>query len=168
MLMSVDLPAPFSPTSAWTSPRWRSNETRSGASTPGKRLVIWRISRRGVMASLECGGHAAAVRAPAWPAHSTSLPVNLRPCVIPVLDHRRVDVALVDGHRLQQDGRHVLLPVVDSVGRRHRLLLGELDGRVHRAVRERADRLVDGHRLRAADDALHGVLLRVLPGDEGF
>src|SRR6266571_8658850 len=38
--MSVLLPAPFSPQSAWTSPRSRSNETPSSARTPGNSLVI--------------------------------------------------------------------------------------------------------------------------------
>src|SRR5205807_3766423 len=33
-LMSVDLPAPFSPTRAWTSPALKSNETTLSARTP--------------------------------------------------------------------------------------------------------------------------------------
>src|ERR671937_63390 len=45
MFISVDLPAPFSPRSACTSPRRRSKSTLSSATTPGKRLVIPRISR---------------------------------------------------------------------------------------------------------------------------
>ena len=36
---SVDLPAPFSPTSAWISPARRSKSTASSARTPGKALV---------------------------------------------------------------------------------------------------------------------------------
>src|SRR5262245_60765712 len=43
----VDLPAPFSPISAWTSPGRRSRLTRSFASTPGKRLVISSRTTRG-------------------------------------------------------------------------------------------------------------------------
>src|SRR2546423_665125 len=43
--MSVDLPAPFSPSSAWTSPRRTSNETSSFATTPGNSLRMPRISR---------------------------------------------------------------------------------------------------------------------------
>src|SRR3989442_13324599 len=38
--MSVDLPAPFSPTSACTSPRRRSTVTSSLATTPGNRFVM--------------------------------------------------------------------------------------------------------------------------------
>src|SRR5436309_10366308 len=45
MFISVDLPAPFSPSSAWTSPRRRSKSTRSSATTPGNRFVMPRISR---------------------------------------------------------------------------------------------------------------------------
>src|SRR6476659_6556299 len=43
--MSVDLPAPFSPSSAWTSPRLRSKSTLSLATSDPKRLVIPRSSR---------------------------------------------------------------------------------------------------------------------------
>src|SRR5579875_4039469 len=46
-LMSVDLPAPFSPTSAWTSPARRSNETPFSAWTPAKDLRISERRRRG-------------------------------------------------------------------------------------------------------------------------
>src|SRR5207253_11092155 len=40
MFESVLLPAPFSPSSAWTSPTAASKSTRSFASTPGNRFVI--------------------------------------------------------------------------------------------------------------------------------
>ena len=40
ILMSVDLPAPFSPTSACTSPRRKSKDTRSSARSPAKALLI--------------------------------------------------------------------------------------------------------------------------------
>src|SRR6185437_12676798 len=45
MFISVDLPAPFSPSSACTSPRRTSNETSSLATTPGNSLRMPRISR---------------------------------------------------------------------------------------------------------------------------
>src|SRR3954449_10237543 len=43
--MSVDLPAPFSPQIAWISPRRTDRLTFSSALTPGKVLVMERISR---------------------------------------------------------------------------------------------------------------------------
>src|SRR6266550_6380332 len=46
MFMSVDLPAPFSPSNAWISPRRRSRSIASFARVPvGNRFVIPRISR---------------------------------------------------------------------------------------------------------------------------
>src|SRR6185503_17915106 len=51
ILMSVDLPAPFSPTSAWTSPGRRSNDTPRSARTPSKDFEMPAAeSRRSVMA----------------------------------------------------------------------------------------------------------------------
>ena len=44
-LMSVDLPAPFSPTSAWISPAARSKSTPSRAWTPGKAFEMPRMDR---------------------------------------------------------------------------------------------------------------------------
>src|SRR5258708_39633281 len=55
MFSSVDLPAPFSPSSACTSPRRRSKSTWSFASTPGKRFVRPRSSRTGVSVSATVG-----------------------------------------------------------------------------------------------------------------
>src|SRR6202035_73693 len=46
-LMMVDLPAPFWPTSAWISPRPRTNATPSSASTPGNCFVRLRTSSTG-------------------------------------------------------------------------------------------------------------------------
>src|SRR5581483_11279567 len=52
MFISVDLPAPFSPRRACTSPARTSKSTRSFATTPGKRLVIPRTSRTGASAAI--------------------------------------------------------------------------------------------------------------------
>src|ERR1700722_12401381 len=46
IFISVDLPAPFSPISAWTWPRLRRNDTSSSASTPGKALRTFETSSR--------------------------------------------------------------------------------------------------------------------------
>src|SRR5579871_205154 len=50
-LTSVLLPAPFSPSSAWTEPRWSRNETLSSASTEPNCLEIPIASSAGVAAS---------------------------------------------------------------------------------------------------------------------
>ena len=47
IFMSVLLPAPFSPSRACISPAWTSKSIESLASTPGKRLVMPRISSSG-------------------------------------------------------------------------------------------------------------------------
>src|SRR6478736_6627521 len=58
MFESVLLPAPFSPSSAWTSPAAASKSTASLATTPGKRFVIPRIataaSRGAAVATESC------------------------------------------------------------------------------------------------------------------
>src|SRR5271170_5513180 len=46
IFISVDLPAPFSPISAWTWPRFKRNDTSSSASTPGKDLRTLATSSR--------------------------------------------------------------------------------------------------------------------------
>src|SRR6266852_4776356 len=47
ILTSVDLPAPFSPTSAWTSPGARSKDTRRSAWIPVNDLEMEVVSRSG-------------------------------------------------------------------------------------------------------------------------
>src|SRR5215207_2342101 len=46
-LDSVVLPAPFSPRSAWTSPRRSSSSTSTRAGTPSKLFVMWRATTAG-------------------------------------------------------------------------------------------------------------------------
>src|SRR5580704_2452612 len=50
IFISVDLPAPFSPTSACTSPAATSKDTPSSARTPGNDFVIAVIRSKGVSA----------------------------------------------------------------------------------------------------------------------
>src|SRR5881394_1069553 len=52
--ISVDLPAPFSPTTAWTSPQRISKLTWSSAVTPPKRLETRSSSMRGASAIVAC------------------------------------------------------------------------------------------------------------------
>ncbi|MNC41108.1 hypothetical protein D3C75_898590 [compost metagenome] len=46
IFMSVDFPAPFSPSKAWTSPRRKLKLTLLSARTPGNRLVILFICKK--------------------------------------------------------------------------------------------------------------------------
>src|SRR3990170_7382073 len=55
IFIRVDLPAPFSPTRAWTSPGNTSKETSSRARTPGKSLVMDSISSTGCWVSFSAG-----------------------------------------------------------------------------------------------------------------
>src|ERR1700691_2396243 len=48
ILMRVDFPAPFSPTTAWTSPARRSKETRFSARTPEYDFEMLLASRSGM------------------------------------------------------------------------------------------------------------------------
>src|ERR1700751_1995416 len=56
MFIRVDLPAPFSPSRAWISPRSRSRSTASFASTPGNCFVMPRSSRTGVSSGIGVDG----------------------------------------------------------------------------------------------------------------
>src|SRR3990170_2621851 len=59
-LMSVDLPAPFWPSSAWTSPDRTSRSTPSRARTPGNTLTMPDIASSGRPAAGEAGASAMA------------------------------------------------------------------------------------------------------------
>ncbi len=60
ILMSVDLPAPFSPSSAWISPPWSSMETSASAWVDPNARDTWRISSTGVVGAGSPGAGAAA------------------------------------------------------------------------------------------------------------
>src|SRR6266516_2870294 len=98
MFESVVLPAPFSPSSACTSPSAASKSTWSFASTPGKRFVIPRSATAG--AEGEEGGEAvtsppvvlalgATDHAPDEPVHRVQVldrqPLPLRDAELPLL-----------------------------------------------------------------------------------
>src|SRR5262245_60989033 len=53
IFMSVDLPAPFSPSSTCTSPRCTARSTPSSATTPGNRLQMPRITNAGARSDTE-------------------------------------------------------------------------------------------------------------------
>src|ERR671922_2022441 len=140
--MSVDLPAPFSPRSAWTSPRRTSRSMWSFARTPGNRFVMPRSSRIGRSGSAIPGDPKGAGRA--------------RPL--------RTDLLFLAGRRLDPAAGDQRLDPVRLAGvlgplgpREPRAQLAEADtavldaedlvapaGEAARVRLERADRLVDG------------------------
>src|SRR5690349_1946662 len=157
-LMSVDLPAPLSPTSATTSPAWTAKSTSVRASTAPNRLVTPLSSRSGVAMSL-LNPVLRAGRLVGAGADVGGLPEA-------VLDDGVLD--LVGGHRQhrQLDRRDVDLAVVLLVGGVGGLLaLGEHHGPLGGLVGERLDRLVDRHVLLAGEDPLDRGELGVLACD---
>src|SRR5919106_3330364 len=125
--ISVDLPAPFSPIRAWTSPRRSSSVTSSLATTPGNRLVIpSRTTRGGELLS---------------PAPSSVTPVDLRRCVGD--GDLAVDDLLLELVQLLLDVRRELvgvrLRVVESV-----LGQAEDEAPAERVVARLLDRRVHG------------------------
>src|SRR5688572_33299813 len=114
--MSVLLPAPFSPQSAWTSPSCKSKETPSRARTPGNSLTIERSSSSAISLLLR-------------PLFLRDVPVDLLDLVVAVGDHRGGHVVLVHRHRQEKDARDVDLPVVERLGR---LAVGLLARQPHR------------------------------------
>src|SRR5262245_32934763 len=91
-LISVDLPAPFSPQRAWTSPARRSNATFLSATTPGNFFVRPRASRIADRESVITTNPQFEIADP----KSAKL---LRP-VEPVGDDRAGHVVFVDGDHL--------------------------------------------------------------------
>src|SRR3954469_18474027 len=93
MFESVDFPAPFSPSSACTSPGAAWKSTPSFASTPGKRFVIPRI------ATAEDRGAPSAPLGPISSALASPKLLAARPPdhALPEPVHR---VELLDGHSL--------------------------------------------------------------------
>src|SRR6478736_10043921 len=133
MRIRVDLPAPFSPIRACTSPGRASNETSSFATTPGKRFVM--------PSSTTKGG------ALARPAPSPSLiVVGRRRCRLRILrnlDRPVDDVLPVQLERRDDVRSHQLavgFGVVQSLVRQ----VEDLSAALERAVAGLLDRVVDG------------------------
>src|SRR5215218_9970066 len=147
MFISVDLPAPFSPSSACTSPFCRSKSTWSFATTPGNRFVMPRISRTVEAStagdSMEVGGPGLQGRGDLDLARDDLL-LQLVHLVDELLGHGRVDLA--DGHAL-------VLQVEEQVAAAPELVLGDL-------VDRREDAVVDP--LHAGGEHPLGVVVLVL------
>src|SRR5690349_21765942 len=169
-LMSVDLPAPLSPTSAITSPARTSKSTSVSACTDPKVFDRSRISRSGV--SVTCGLRPA-VEAPGG---ASTAEVRLL-AVLPVLP--RAHVAALQELVLEEP-RVVRLRDRDHRDHERRLLLRavrprrvglgllpveEGDSRCGGRVRLVGHVLVDGVRLPSRDDVLDTLDRRVLPAE---
>src|SRR6266446_2997288 len=156
MFMSVDLPAPFSPRSACTSPRRRSKSTRSFARTPGKRFVMPRSSRTGVSGSATVGGDSTErrrgrAREPALFAVRRFLLDRGRR-----LDRAGDDLRAERGDLLEERGRDVRADLAHA----HAAVL-QVERQVATAVELAALRTLDGE-IDARVDALHGARQDVL------
>src|SRR5437868_15346848 len=126
MFIRVDLPAPFSPSRACTSPRASSKSTPSFATTPGNRFVIALSSRRGGSAmGMARGGPRPA---PHWSSRNRVRDLDLAALDLVFLGLHLVDDALRDlrAHLAEPDA-----VVRERERRRARMelaLLGLLDG----------------------------------------
>src|SRR3954463_7493996 len=130
MFISVDLPAPFSPSSACTSPLRRSRSTWSFATMPGNRFVMPRISRT-VEASTARDSMAVALQG----GGDLHVPVDdllleLVHLVDELLRNGRVDLA---------DRHAAVLQVEEQVAAAPELVLGDLLGRLEDAVVDALD-----------------------------
>src|SRR5437763_3722228 len=163
MFISVDLPAPFAPRSACTSPLRRSKSTASFASTPGKRFVMPRSSRTGgesatlgaILGRYAEGGPVSppsgrSVRRLAELCRGLDLARDdLRPEAVDLLDElgRDVRVDLTDANAVVLEVEHEVRAALELavLG----ALDGEVDARVHvldgarQDVRRMQVRLVD-------------------------
>src|SRR5919201_6612592 len=154
MFISVVLPAPFSPRRAWISPARTSKLMSSLARTPGKRLVMPRISSAGgrsVMCS-RCGGPATAGPPP---AHARSFERVERPRLH--VGDRLVDLRLKAGRRRdvadRRDADAAIARVIGEVATLQALVLPTFERVVDRALQVL---------LSARDDAALGIRERVV------
>src|SRR5687768_4733838 len=127
MRTRVLLPAPFSPTRAWTSPARRSNETPRNARTPPKALPMSRSSSR---------GGASAISVPAALDVEDLAQVACDGTVVGIRRHQLAHVAPPAPADLGGgDGTPALLAVDLGVAEQLARLRIEVDGVVAHAVR---------------------------------
>src|SRR6476646_1601842 len=141
MFISVDLPAPFSPSRACTSPRRTSNETPSFATTPGNSLRMSRISRtRSSATGVSYRKTKRAGRKPALSQPIRALLLEDRRG----LELARDDLRLVAVHQRDPRLRDLRADLADA----HAVVL-EVEEQVlaalEVALRGREDRVVDAH-----------------------
>src|SRR5215212_9802984 len=171
-LISVDLPAPLSPTSAMTSPERTSKSTSVSASTWPKLLETLRASSVGAVSAVGVGVVSATASVtsarPPWGgggAHR-SAPAGWLVLLAVLLELAATDVALLVDVLRRVDVRGRLLGLVRHRPRRPRLVAGQ-EGlcRPDGFGGEQTGVLPNRHRLPAGDDVLHALLRRVLTGE---
>src|SRR5262245_1328614 len=167
-LISVDLPAPLSPTSAITSPSRTPNSTSRSASTDPKCFDTPCSSRVGGEVSLTRGFLSRWGASEKAPHRERLLLAVLRVDAVAdlallqeALREEELPVGLRDPDRGQQDR---LGPADLSVHAGYLLSLDERDRGSGRCVRFRADGLVDSAALPAGEDELDAGRRRVLAG----
>src|SRR5258706_3366959 len=174
-LMSVDLPAPLSPTSAATSPAWTSKSTSVRASTAPNRFVTPLTSRSGrsgaaVAEAVVTLSLFLLLLDPELLARSgVGARADLRRRPVLVGDNRRLDRVGHDRFDRDLERRDVDLAVVlGRVRVRPLLALEQVNGPLRGRRSQRLDRLVDRHVLVSDEDPLDagqlGVLARRRPG----
>src|SRR5436853_328265 len=167
-LISVDLPAPLSPTSAITSPSRTSKSTPWSACTEPKLFETSRSSRVGGFAFIRL--FYKRWSAPGGTPHRIDrLLAVLR--VLAVADLAALQEALLEEQlvvrfRDPDRGQQDRLRAADlAVHAGDRLALDDRDRGLRRGVRLLADRLVDGAALPAREDELHSGRRRILAGE---
>src|SRR5579884_1276381 len=170
-LISVDLPAPLSPTSAITSPERTSKSTSWSACTDPNAFETPRTSSVGASA-MSCvpttvvDGRRGAAKTPRLPSPVLLAVLRVLPdadlaALHEALLEEELVVALRDPDRRQQDRRRS----ADLAVRLDRRALDDGDRRLRGRVRLEPHRLVDGAGLPAGEDVLHALRRRVLAAD---
>src|ERR687884_742744 len=167
--MSVDLPAPLSPTSAITSPSRTSKFTRSSACTAPKLFETSRSSRVGrgvVFTGVFYNGGGAPEGAPHRVDRLLAVLRVLAVADLAPLQEAFLEEQLVVRLRDPDRGEQDRLRAADlAVHAGHLLALDDRDRGRRCGVRLLADRLVDGAALPAREDELHAGGRRILAGE---
>src|SRR4029077_884142 len=177
-LISVDLPAPLSPTSAITSPLRTSKSTSVSACTDPNDFVMLRSWRSGVsgMFTVAVSYHKTSGGARSGRLHLVTASADrlavllvLADADLALLDEpvrvEPVDVGLRDPGDRKRHRRHPLLAVEPGRGRGRLMVAKQRNRSLSRGGRLQGHRLVDRSGLPAGDDVLRTLDCRILPAE---